>query len=61
MTDEEDEFEVEFDLGEDERFYIYTDDYRDMLTEYVKRIYDADMCPHCLAILFDEFVDEVLE
>lgn len=58
--EDEDEFEIEFDLDDNENFDEYTDTYKETLTRYVHKVYESDLCPHCLAKLFDEFVDEVI-
>lgn len=58
--EDEDEFEIEFDLDDNENFDEYTDGYKDTLAKYVRKVYETDLCPHCLARLFDEFMDEVI-
>lgn len=59
--DEEDEVEIEFDLRDDERFEDYTDEYVELLSDFVKEAYKTDFCPHCLASLFDLFLEIYLD
>lgn len=57
--DEDDEnTTVEFDLDDDERFDSYTDDYKNFLSEYVRKIYDTDFCPYCIAEVLDLLVED---
>lgn len=56
--DSEDDLEVEFDLDDDERFDNYTDDYKNFLSEYVRKIYGTDFCPYCIAEVLNLFFED---
>lgn len=56
---DDDEDEIEFDLDDDELFDNYTDDYKNLLSKYVRKIYNTDFCPNCIADVLNIFYDEV--
>lgn len=55
------EGEIEFDLKDNEEFADYTDEYLELLSVFVKEIYNTDGCPHCIATLLDGFLDIQLD
>lgn len=57
---DDDEDEIEFDLDDDERFDNYTDDFKSFLSKYVRKVYDTDFCPYCIADIFSSFYDDEL-
>lgn len=59
FCENEDEDKIEFDLDDDERFDSYSQDYKYFLSEHVRKIYDTDFCPHCIAEILDVFYEEV--
>lgn len=58
--DEYDDVEIEFDLRDDDRFADYPDEYIELLSSFVEEAYKIE-CPHCLASLFDLFLEIHLE
>ena len=55
--DDEDDDDVEFDLTEDERFEDYSEEYIDLLSKTVKKIYGACGCPACISEILNEFLE----